>query len=150
MNAFESALRIAREAATRSETWLDFQRILFGTNGLLTAHFVDEEMLEEFLQTRAFRDLSRAVAYRPLGVSVPGQITLTEQLERRLSAESDLCGLTIEQLCLAKLAALVADCEVSGRGTIGGSVRPGRAASAASRSSPRPFAEPTQRTAGMR
>ena len=65
--------------------------------------------MEEFLQLPEFFDLSQAVAFRPLGVLVPGNVTLPEQLERQLSAESALCGLTVEQLCLAKLATSAAE-----------------------------------------
>ena len=112
-NPFESALRIAREAATRCETWLEFQRTLFGTQGLLRQHFVDDESMEEFLQLPEFFDVSQVVAFRPLGISVPSCVALPEQLDRQLSAESAVCGLTVEQLCLAKLAASTAEANVA-------------------------------------
>jgi predicted HicB family RNase H-like nuclease len=115
MTKAQQALQIAREAAAASQDWQEFWNALFGLTGRLTELFATRAEREQFARTKEHAEimamLERLQADEEKDPEPPPDakgrfvLRLPKSLHAALTAEAKAEGVSLNQLCVAKLAA---------------------------------------------
>jgi predicted HicB family RNase H-like nuclease len=110
----QQAVEMAREAAATAKDWRDFWNVLFGINGQLTELFPTRAQREQFAKTEehaAIMALLEQLQAEEEGVPEPPSdakgrfvLRLPKSLHAALTAEAKAEGVSLNQLCVAKLA----------------------------------------------
>jgi predicted HicB family RNase H-like nuclease len=114
----QQALEIAREVAAATKDWHEFWNALFGLTGRLTDLFATRAEREQFAKTREHTEimamLERLQTEEDAEPETPpdarGQfvLRLPKSLHAALTAEAKVEGVSLNQLCVAKLATRLA------------------------------------------
>jgi predicted HicB family RNase H-like nuclease len=108
-------LEIARKAFTRSSNWIEFSNALFGIGAPFGRLFPTPAEREAFMQTEEHRQIEEMLEKlqggedEPPPAPAPGKqarfvLRLPRSMFEALKAEAEAEGISINQLCVAKLA----------------------------------------------
>ena len=109
----QQALEIAREAAPAAKDWHEFWNALFGITGRLTELFPTPAEREQFAKTEehaAVMTLMEQLQAEENDLEPPADakgrfvLRLPKSLHAALTAEAKAEGVSLNQLCVAKLA----------------------------------------------
>lgn len=112
--AAEEALRLAQEARKVSKSKDEFCNRVFGTGGLFATLFPEQADRVVFVQSEEYKQIFRLYEEVESGnagdAEAKGRMTLQVPLSLRnaLNREAEAEGVSLNQLCLAKLSATLA------------------------------------------
>jgi predicted HicB family RNase H-like nuclease len=111
----QQALEIAQEAAATTQDWHELWNALFGITGRLTELFTTQSERERFAVSREHAEIMTMLERLQADEEsepepppdVPGRfvLRLPKSLHAALTAEARAEGVSLNQLCVAKLAA---------------------------------------------
>jgi predicted HicB family RNase H-like nuclease len=108
----QGALAIAREVAASTDDWQVFWNALFGLTGRLTEMFTTRAAREQFAKTREHTEIMAMLERLQAGENetpppdAKGRfvLRLPKSLHAALTVEAKAEGVSLNQLCVAKLA----------------------------------------------
>ncbi len=106
------ALEFAREAAKTAKTWVELSNAIFGIGGKFGELFPTQSERVEFTKTPEYREIQELIRQLqedggPALIDASGKFLLRvpKSLHAALVAEAEAEGVSLNQLCLAKLSA---------------------------------------------